>query len=95
MQEISCFEGAGWSGWSEPRNHPPLVGYLDQMLSNLTALQALDLKGNKIGAAGATGLASGLRHLTALRQLDLDGNDIKDAGVRSLAPSLLFLTALR
>jgi hypothetical protein len=50
----------------------------------LTCLADFDLSGNRIGAAGAAGLAASL-HLAPLNELDLARNSIGDAGAVALA----------
>ena len=63
-------------------------------LSHLTALTRMNLRFNRICAAGAAALAPALSRLTALVTLDLSYNYVGAAGAASLVPALSRLTAL-
>ena len=56
---------------------------------NLAKLARLDLRGNRIGDAGAKHLA-GCAYLTNLRELDLSANDIGEEGMEALRESAWF-----
>ena len=61
------------------------------LLSKMKWLKFLNLKNNKIGAAGAKAIAE---HLTNLTSLNLRGNNIGDEGARAIAEYLTNLTSL-
>jgi internalin A len=69
-----------------------LAEFIDDLhdkLFVLTQLRSLDLRGNKIGEAGAKAIAS----LTQLRSLNLGDNNLGEAGAKAIA-SLTQLTSL-
>ena len=66
---------------------------LDQL--NINRVHRLELKYSRIGAEGASTLASGLPKITELKHLDLSYNDIDDDGVNSLAIGIKHIYQLR
>ena len=64
--------------------------YFDDPGTAVAALKSntTDLRGNRIGAAGAGALADALKSNTTLTSLDLYGNSIGDAGPRRWARAL-------
>jgi hypothetical protein len=63
-------------------------------MEDLTPVEDLSLKGNRIGSAGAAVLAGFLSKLTSIRRLQLEGNEIGDKGVEALASCLSGLSSL-
>jgi len=60
----------------------------------LTALQKLNLSGNKIGPDGAIALVGGFKLMSSLQELDLSHNNICTEGAVALADGLRHLTKL-
>jgi Ran GTPase-activating protein (RanGAP) involved in mRNA processing and transport len=59
-------------------------------LQQMTALESLDMRGNRVGdvEAGAVALATVVAHLTQLRNLTLAGNMLTDEDLEHLAPHI-------
>ena len=73
----------------------PTGAALAPALGHLTALTAINLGGNTLGAEGAAALAPALSCLTALASLEVSHNYFGADGVAALAPALSRLTALK
>ena len=67
---------------------------LTHPLAKMTALERLDLDGNRIDAKACEVLAPALAKMTALKRLDLNNNKIDAKACEVLAPALAKMTAL-